>query len=380
VHITIDDTGQSPYAYFLSFNQEAQVPGSLHYAVSSRQLATVNASYHYPGHTGMDESPAAFQPDIFFTGGNSVVFGGPVTQREYYGPVSPETVWWLIPEIPEEAGALPTLTLFGRPDRRALSWNQPPFTLGTVPLESDVSQADPGNWLYCAACRQGNIFYPVFWLVSGANPDEELDVGGFAPGSIHLYGQDGQEIKPTPFDGLASYRLPPQPTGYRLVTHDGTTSATWRFTSAAADRGQTPPGTLCLGAATGVSTAPCSAAPLVFLRYNAFTGLSDSVTAPGVHRLTITAYHQAPAAPKIAGLKLWISTNGGSRWRRVMTAGRNGTYRAFYTVPALADTNGYISIRAQAADAAGNSTAQTILNAYPLSKPAGAPGRAKGSR
>ena len=36
------------------------------------------------------------------------------------------------------------------------------------------------------------------------------------------------------------------------------------------------------------------------------------------------------------------------------------------TVPALADTNGYVSIKVQAADAAGNDVAQTILNGYSL--------------
>ena len=368
VHVTIDDTGQSPYAYFLSFNQEAQVPGSLQHTVTSRQLATVNASYHHAAPVGMAESPAAFPPDIFFAGGNSVVFAGPVTQREYYGPVSPETVWWLTPEIPEEAAGLPTLALFGRPGSETRNWDESPTALGAVAFDRRVNQAQPGKYpQYCAGCRQGNILYPVFWLASGANPGAEVDVGGFAPGSIHLYSQAGQQIKPILFAGVVTYKLPPQPAGYRLVTHFGSTSTAWRFTSAAPRRDETPPGTLCLGAAAGVSAAACGAAPLVFLRYNAYTSLTDSVTAPGVHRLAITGYHQAPGAPRIASLKLWISTNGGQRWRSVTAAGRHGTYQAFYTVPALADTNGYISIKAQAADAAGNTVAQTILNAYPLS-------------
>jgi hypothetical protein len=367
VRITVDDTGQSRYAYFLSFNQEGGVPGSLHYSVSRWQLATVDASYHSVSPTGMDESPSAFAPDIFFAGPDSVVFAGPVTTREYYGPVSPDTVWWLQPEIPEFVGGLPTLTVFGQPASQALTWNEPPTALGALTEQARVNQAQPGEyWEYCAGCRQGNTFYPIFWLVSGANPEAAVDVGGFLPGSIHLYNQAGREIPPTPVAGLASYRLPPQPAGYTLVAPLGNTSTTWHFSSAAPGTDQTPPGTLCLGAIVGVSTAPCSAVPLVFLRYNAHTSLTDSVTAPGVHQIEVTAYHQAPDSPPIASLKLWISMNGGQSWQSLQAVGQAGTYQAFYRVPALADTNGYVSIKAQAADAAGNDVTQTILNGYSL--------------
>jgi len=370
VSITIDDTGPSRYAYFLSFNQESGIPGSLHYAVSGRQLATISASYHSVAATAMSESPAAFAPDISFAGADSVFFAGPVAQREYYGPVAPGTVWWLQPEIPFDASGLPTLTVFGEPTSETLTWNETPTALGALAEQASVGAAQPGAyWEYCAACRQGNTFYPIFWLVGGANPEAAVDVGGFRPGSIHLYNQAGREIPPTPFGGLASYQLPPQPAGYRLVAPLGNESTTWHFTSAAPGRDQTPPGTLCLGTIAQVSTAPCSAPPLVFLRYDAFTGLANSVTAPGVHRIEVTAYHQAPGSPPITSLRLWVSTNGGKDWQPLQAVGRGGTYQAFYSVPALADTDGYVSVKAQAADAAGNDVAQTILNAYSLRPP-----------
>jgi hypothetical protein len=370
VKITVDDSGQSPYAYFLSFDQEGRIPGSLHYAVTRRQLAAISDSYHSGTRTGMDQSPAAFRPNIFFAGTENVVFGGPATLREYYGPLSPDTVWWLEPETPEDSGTLPTLTFFGGPGSRTVNWNEPPAALGALTLEAGVNQAQPGKyWQFCAACRQGNTFYPLFWLVNGANPAAEVNFGGFAPGSIHLYDQAGRQIAPTPFYGLATYKLPPRSARYRLVAHYDSTSTAWHFTSAAAATDQTPPGTACIGTAAGLSTAPCGAAPLVFLRYDAFTGLGNCVTAPGGHAIRVTAYHQAPSAPPVTSLKLWISTNGGASWRRLHVAGYGGAFEARYALPPPADTNGHVSIRAEAADDGGNNISQTILNAFCVSTP-----------
>lgn len=368
VSVTIDDSGQSPYVYFLSFDEEGQIPGSLHYAVTSQQLAGIDASYHFASHVPMGEGTAAFRPDIFFTGGGNDVFAGPATIREYYGPLSPDTVWWQMPDIPLTNSALPTIAFFGQPGLRTLSWNEPPTAPGALNLQPGVNQAQPGKyWQYCAGCRQGNTLYPIFWASSGANPGAEVSAGGYAPGHIHLYDQAGQEIPPILLQGVVVYSLPPRTGRYRLVTQSGRTSTTWEFTSAAPATDQTPPGTACIGTISGLSTAPCAAAPLLFLRYNAFTSLSDSVAAPGAHRLEVTAYHQAPGAPPVTGLRLWISTDGGTSWQRLHVAARAGVFEARYSVPPLTGTNGYVSIRAQTADAAGNDISQTILDAFALS-------------
>jgi hypothetical protein len=66
----------------------------------------------------------------------------------------------------------------------------------------------------------------------------------------------------------------------------------------------------------------------------------------------VTAYHQAPGASAITGLKLWTSTNG--------------AYTATITLPELSATSGKVSIKTQATDAGGNSVSQTIYNAWDL--------------
>jgi hypothetical protein len=82
--------------------------------------------------------------------------------------------------------------------------------------------------------------------------------------------------------------------------------------------------------------------------------------------LQVTCYHQDPSAPPVTSLRLWTSTNGGTTWTPArVTRGWRGTFKVIYTVPGTG-TNGYVSIKAQASDAAGNDISQVIENAYAI--------------
>ena len=69
----------------------------------------------------------------------------------------------------------------------------------------------------------------------------------------------------------------------------------------------------------------------------------------------------------MTSLQLWISTDGGTNWQPLHASSKGGgTYQASYTVPRLDKTNGHVSLKATALDAAGNDVTQTIINAYRL--------------
>ena len=77
--------------------------------------------------------------------------------------------------------------------------------------------------------------------------------------------------------------------------------------------------------------------------------------------------HATGAAPgRIDGLRLWWSADGGQRWDRAW-AWRTGqaTFRAYVPRHALRP-GGSVSLRAAAADAAGNTVDQTVLGMYPV--------------
>jgi hypothetical protein len=369
VTVAVSDSGETPYAYFLRFDQEGQIPASLHYTLTSRQLAEVSSSYNAASSptSGTQVWGDSYGPDDDgWSVGVALDFPYPRTMREYYGPLSPDQVWGMRENIWGN-GLSNAYTVFGQPSTSTLGWNEPPVTLGATAPESQagVYQAQPGLFgALCMGCRQGNTFWPVFALVNGANPAGSNGGGGFAPGTIQLYNQAGQEIAPTLAGGVATYQLPPQQARYKLVVPYDTTT-TWDFTSAEPTADQTPQGTVCTGSELGESTAPCQADPLVFLRYDAGLSLTNTIT-PGTHQLQVTGYHQDPSAPPVTSLQLWTSTDGGSTWQPArVTGGRNGTFTVLYTVPA-SGTNGYVSIKAQASDAAGNDITQVIDNAYAI--------------
>jgi hypothetical protein len=385
VTITVTDNGFTPYFYTLDFNNEGRVPSSLDYHVTSRQLATRHEIFS-TSQQAVQQDSFAFRPDQNVAFNNSFDWlPGSSRITEYVGPTSPNLVW----EINSAAGPVPPGEGFIDPvevglDYQVLGqrsdgtdgWFAEPAAPGAP--EASFTQAQPGRFVTaCANCREGDTFFPFVYDVSGASSSKTGDGFGWTVGSsdIHLYDASGNTIPPTSLSGAATYQLPPQQGRYKLVTQDAAgVSTTWDFTSAAPTADHTPPGTFCLPAIFVGSTDPCQADPLVYLRYNAVTDLSNSVTAPGTHRLQVTAYHQAPGGPPISALKLWISIDGGSTWQQLHTDRHGaGSYTAEYRVPAMSSTNGHISIMAQASDTRGDDITQIIRNAFSLT---GSPTRA----
>jgi hypothetical protein len=393
VTVNIDVRGQTPYVYFLSFAHEGQIPDSLNYTVTSHQLAEIDNSYH----SASPSAPVTIEADAVRAdydtdgAGGSLDITSPAAIREYYGPLSPSSIWLLDQLLPPDTTCpanticlqgvpVTTWKVFDQPGSTMLDWNELPAAPGAPAPSTDAYKAQP-NYLFsifgvvisplhfCAACTQGGTFYPVFYDISGANPGAaQIQSYGFAPGSIHLYNQAGQEIQPTPQGSIATYQLPAQQAQYKLVTP----TTTWDFTdpgTPATDH--TPQETYCGGVYYGASTAPCQAEPLVFLRYNAGLSPGDTIT-PGTRQLQVTGYHQDPTAPPVTSLKLWTSTDGGTTWQSArVTGGSGGTFTVTYTVPA-SGTNGYISIKAQASDSAGNDITQEFDNAYAIAGTASA--------
>jgi hypothetical protein len=173
-----------------------------------------------------------------------------------------------------------------------------------------------------------------------------------------------------------------QESSYQLTAYGttATTDTTWDFTSGApAGNDYAPAGYTCVGTLRAGSTAPYNVPPLVFLGYNATTGLDNTLTAPGQHLLQVSGYHQDPSAPPVTTLNAWLSTDGGSTWQQARPAGgRGGTWTVPYMLPQLSQTDGDLSIKAQATDAAGNEVTQTILNAVKLAAPASTPATPQG--
>jgi hypothetical protein len=67
------------------------------------------------------------------------------------------------------------------------------------------------------------------------------------------------------------------------------------------------------------------------------------------------------------GLDVWTSTDGGKTWQRAVALPRgDGHYTAIVEHPQLADTDGFVSLRLSAKDAAGGTMTTTVEHAYAL--------------
>jgi hypothetical protein len=151
-----------------------------------------------------------------------------------------------------------------------------------------------------------------------------------------------------------------------LTVDEGNSHTAWDFTDTAPTVDNTPAGYACAGIIFG-DDSPCQADPLIFLRYDAGVDLNNAVTAPGAHQIHISTNHLDPTAPAVTSLTVWTSTDGGHTWTKEPSASAgDGKYIASYSVPPASDTDGAVSLKVHAIDAAGNDTTQVINDAFRL--------------
>lgn len=378
VKLTVSDSGPAPYLYNLAFSSEGQPPAAPDYSVTDDQLDQVDASYQAAQPAPLQLTASVLRPDDHFVAGSSVLLSAPVTLHTYYGPADPETVWYRQPMLWQPDGSFTQIKAWDVSDRTRNApetWWDRSEVPGAPTLAQDVFASQPGringSGLFshetaCSFCRQGDLFFPQFELVSGQSPRLDDSLYQFDPAQSHLY-LNGSEIPPSDFHGLTVYQMPPQQGQYRLTTSGGNLDTDWTFSSAHPAQEAKNEGYYCSGSFFNL-TDPCAAVPVILLRYDASAGPDGSIAAGGERRMRISTYDQVTTQPmNITSLKFWTSTDGGTTWRQAhVSKSDDGTFVADYSIPALSSAGGTLSIRAQASDAAGDTISQTYYDDYPL--------------
>lgn len=370
-----------PYVYQLKLYQDGRVPDSLHYRFEDDELAVVDNYLHADQpDTPMRLTWFRWRPSEFAVTGINLPTTGPVTVREYAGPLSASDTHDRRLTAQPPVGFFPenAIDVFDQPARHVVRWNTRPFAVGAIalpatPFLSELTLPFP-LWV-CVACRQGDNFYPFLHQTS-TEPRHTLGRFGtpfdefFGLAEVRLY-RDGEEITPAPpfIGAFNTYELGAEAAQYRLTLEAPDVVAAWDFSSSTVTEEATPPGLQCPETAFADSTTPCQPQPLIFLRYDAGLDLLNTAPAPGAHRLQVTAYRQAAGGPPLAGLRLWFSTDGGNAWTPVpdLRESHDGTFTGTVYVPPVDRTSGTVSLRAEAWDVDGNRVEQTILDAYGLS-------------
>jgi subtilisin family serine protease len=346
------------------------------------ELVAVENRYHAdePGYAQRMFS-SAFTPRESVVSGLTPSYWAPLAVTEYILPG--EHLRWVRnvtqlgpPDSFLQGETLETRERFLPGDRRAVEvWFQSPMRTGAADVPSDTRYEN----LLCTSCRHADRFLPgLFYLDS--DPRHRFR-SRLAEGTSYRMFAGGVEIpnagsSTTPWfelgAGPGTYRLEMegvQPGVPQLRTLAPRIHAAWTFRSTRPAADARPAGYNC--PFTGLEGG-CAVQPLLQLDYQLDLDLLNRAAAGGRHTFTVeVAPHSAvagqgrPVTPP--GFRIWYSTDGGATWQqpRVRPAGR-GTFQVTITHPPLAGTDGYVWLRADARDGAGNRVEQTIERAYAL--------------
>ncbi|MEV4147279.1 S8 family serine peptidase [Amycolatopsis sp. NPDC049691] len=330
------------FRYELGDGVEGQVTAARVQRPRTRDLAEVRTAYH-------DNAPGEVRYVAgreFF--GRLVGYGytEPVAVQqervEYYSPGKWDTVW--------TAGFRGELTdqldlAAGRKYR--LGWNEAVAGPSLRGLTVTHSGEQPRPW----AWRKDGVFdmwLPMFGDAAGRPRKPEPG----DPGSVSL-SRDGVTIpvEPTGDPTLATIPVPDADGAYRLTAdvHRHAdwwplwtdVSAEWAFRSSAAADGK--------------------ALPLVTTRFAPAVDVCNS--APANRVFTFPAYVERQGGGSGTKLAVEVSTDDGRTWQPA-PAIRTGDH---WTVVVRNPATGFVSLRANAADADGNTVRQTVIRAYAVS-------------
>ena len=218
----------------------------------------------------------------------------------------------------------------------------------------------------CAMCRteSGSIF--AIAPFSDADPTHYGTAGSAT--TVAFY-RDG--VQQASYDGL----LVPEAATYRIdygltrpvnaaETLGTRVDTSWTFRSAVPTSGM-PEG--C--AAMYLDAEVCEALPLILTGYDVPLNLRNQAKAGSRFGFEVTtARPTGYEGPGVTGMTVEVSYDDGATWSGPdkVKLGRDGDADVSLRHPALSATNGYVSLRVVAWDAAGNRTEQTVIRAYAL--------------
>ncbi|MFF1833035.1 hypothetical protein ACFVXE_02265 [Streptomyces sp. NPDC058231] len=118
-----------------------------------------------------------------------------------------------------------------------------------------------------------------------------------------------------------------------------------------------------------VAPTDCSVLPVILTGFDVPVDALNRAEAGKRFGFTLTTSRQAgyTGDKDIAGAKVSVSYDDGATWRNAdVRVGDNGSHRVSVRHPRRAETNGFVALRVEVWDNAGNRTTQTIKRAYAL--------------
>jgi len=351
-----------------------------HHTVDPGQLVPVPTTYH----AGL---PETYVQSWFGFGPTSVVDLNPFLQFhvpagivEYAGPADGSVLWsrWTTALAGGKQFALKAFRTF-EPQHGAVSaehWFEGPI------VEGAPEAVDLGNpaGIACGLCRGGPLgdtLVPA-WFLQDSEPGHFVQSWPDFGSDIQLF--DGvnpiaadDNTGATPFP---TFPLAARPATYTLTVAGPTpvnpgslgvpqhTTTTWTFQSMRTT-----------SAIPNVATCPtevgptCAFLPLIELHYQMDLDLANRAPAgaPFTFRLAAAEHSDAVGGGMVGTVRVQASADNGTTWGAadVVPMG-NGQFQVTVNQPALTGASGFVSLRVQASDSAGNTVTQMVGDAYGL--------------
>lgn len=369
------------YTYDVEFPASGEVPADTDYVVSPDQLATVDTTYKADV-TGMTESEQRMSWLPWQAADVQAADPPLVTpiQRTEYITGDPQIDWQqtlttLISPLITAGQSLDSYRSYRAGEHLTDTWRGSP----THPSVQYDFGANPGDYMLCPACRDGDTMDLAIYPFGDNTPGHVTlrdSLPPFGAGGVHESTSFQVDLNGSPYasttQAIGSLTVPDAAATYSF-SYDSTRTApwwtlstsqqtTWTFTSSAADgTGTLPSGWYC----DASLDTDCSVIPLLFPYIQLPTDDLGELS-PGTVSVPFTVEHlQHSSDSPVTSADLQVSYDGGTTWQDVPAVqDSSGQFTAQLTVPAASQTDGFGALRISASDGAGSSVTQTVLNSF----------------
>lgn len=358
--LTEQGASDSPYLYNVMFHESGSIPARLGYTARTADLAPVDVRLTGTGAAGTGAAGCmrvvtnGYDPDLPVGLGRAIrVDGSPAV---YFTPAA-DVAWQLSADIgPADCSGGDYFRVDAQRFRTAAPRT---VTFGRAPLGPGVAAPRVAPGSVSAAYRDGDTLHLQVPMYADAGVGRDGGTAGPAwdypatTGSTVLSTVSGKTIGTSDRTGFGDFEVDPAPGRYVLTT-SSTRNASWTDLSVDQRTSWSFP--------TQPASAPADL-PLLAVRYD--MALDDRNRAPaGLFAFAVYAERNGTAGPVgLTSLTVDASFDDGTTWQPVRLVRAGGRWAATLRHPT---GGGYVSLRASATDAAGDTVSQRTIRAYGL--------------
>jgi hypothetical protein len=366
---------KTSYTYDLEFATTGKVPADEHYTVKASSLASVASRYpaERRDQQALDTRVGAlsWESDVLSVDRTLVT---PTRRTEYY--TASRAVTWA--DLYDQVWILKARAILGQLDSSWVNYRPGEKLSATWGGQTQhprlLQQKIFIGHTYCPACISGTTLDLLVFPYSDNAPTHRgyPDAVGAGPHlresqSFNVYA-DGKEVARGTGFLQESVALPSGTKDLR-IDYDTARSAPYFTLSTRAETRWTVPTTTTAALPRGwycteANQTDCGVLPLLSADYDLPVNLLGQLR-PGRVAASVAVSHLAAAAIRVRSVRVWVSVDGGTSWKRAtVTATRRGHYAVSFTVPVTAKTDGFGAIRLKATDARGGTLRQTVQHAF----------------